>query len=84
MTSDQVKRLREALKKYINAYMQETSVTGAGASFASGQGEQYASPKGFSKGGTNSAERQSEREGWKEVSPKQRFKAKTFDIEKWH
>jgi len=82
MTPEQKIRLKEALKKYIKKCMQEQSVTGMGASFASGNGEQYATPNAF--GGSNKAEKQSEREGWKAVPANTRFKAKTFDVEKWH
>lgn len=77
-------RLKEAIKKFIRQYMAEESSTGTGASFSGGTGEQYASPKAFSKGGKNKGTEESEKEGWKTVSPKQRFKAKTFDVEKWH
>ncbi len=81
INDEQKKRLKEVLKKFIRQYMEEESSTGNGASFSAGAGEQYATPKAFGK---SKGEEQSEREGWKEVSPKQRFKAKTFDIEKWH
>ena len=85
MNEEQRSRLKEALKKYLRKCMQEMSTTGTGAHFNTGPGEQYATPNAFAKGGKeNKGTKEAEKEGWKKVSPKQRFQSKTFDIEKWH
>lgn len=58
--------LKEKLRKYIQEYLQELSSTGTGASFTAGEGEQFASPKAFSKSKTknNKATQHALDHGW--------------------
>jgi len=60
----------------------EVSTTGggvAGATFTPGVGEQYATPYAFGK----KKKKSYEVGGYKSLNPKQRFKAKTFDVVNW-
>jgi len=68
--------------KAIQEVLQEMSMTGGGASFTPGSGEQYATPFAFSKKGQgkNAATKQGERLGLKTVKrPKHPSHTKMFD-----
>lgn len=68
--------------KAVHEVLQEMSMTGGGASFTPGQGEQYATPFAFSKKGQgkNAATKQGERLGLKTVErPKRPSHTKMFD-----
>ena len=60
--------------KAVQEVLQEMSITGGGASFSPGSGEQYATPFAFSKKGQgkNAATKQGERLGLKTVKMKKR------------
>lgn len=85
---DKVKQLKEMVKKMIKKHLDEESSTGTGASMSAGAGEQYATPNAFApkskkKDLLNRAGRYLVKQGFKPVSNKTRFNAKSFDIEKW-
>jgi hypothetical protein len=73
---------RSEVVKAVQEVLQETSMTGGGASFAPGSGEHYATPFAFSKKGQgkNAATKQGERLGLKTVErPKHPSHTKMFD-----
>ena len=71
--SDIVKLVREVLQE-----LQEANVTGGGASFTPGEGEQYATPFAFGKG--KRAKKSLTKLGFKQVSrPKRPYSTKLYD-----
>lgn len=86
---DKMNKLKEMVKSMIRKHLDEESSTGGGASMAAGAGEQYATPKAFAPNNKrkellNRAGRYLIKQGYKPVSDKTRFDAKSFDVEKWH
>lgn len=79
------KDLKNLIKEILRQYLEEMSATGTGASFTPGAGEQYATKYAFGKKGqkSNRGTKVAEKQGYKKVPDNTRFKAKTFDIEKW-
>lgn len=82
-------KLKEALIKAIKeTVLSEESSTGGGATFNSGQGEQYASPFSFKKKKKMEAIQKAGKllitKGFIKVPSNERLKAKGFDVEKWY
>lgn len=72
----------EDLGKVLKEVLEEMSVTGGGASFTPGTGEQYATPRAFSKKGqkTNAAIKTAEKFGYTRVErPKHPSHTKLVD-----
>lgn len=72
---------RTDLVKLVKEVLDEISVTGTGASFTPGQGEQYATPYAFKKGtGDNRAVKFLKKIGYTKVDrPKRPSHTKLFD-----
>ena len=78
---------RAALKSAIKAYareimMNEENVTGSGASFSAGSGENYATPKAFGKKGENRAVKFLKKMGWTVADLTLPKNSKMFDYKK--
>jgi hypothetical protein len=74
---------KSEIVKAVKEVLQEMSMTGGGASFTPGSGEQYATPFAFSKKGQgkNAATKQGEKLGLKVVKrPKHPSHTKMFDF----
>jgi len=73
---------KSEVERIIKEVLDEMSVSGGGASFTPGSGEQYATPRAFSKKGqrSNAAIESSKRSGMKVVKrPKRPSHTKMFD-----
>lgn len=72
---------KRELVELIRTTLKEISSTGTGASFSSGQGEQYATPRAFSKGkGDNKATNYIKKFGYTKVQrPKRPSHTKLVD-----
>lgn len=83
--------LDEEIRKRLIAYlkkrkkMREQSSTGTGAGVTGGQGEGVATKYAFAPTGkgNNKSTSMMVKQGYKKIPDSVRFKAKTFDIEKW-
>jgi hypothetical protein len=78
---------KAALKSAIKAYareimMNEENVTGSGASFSAGSGENYATPKAFGKKGENRAVKFLKKMGWTVADLTLPKNSKMFDYKK--
>ena len=85
MTEDQKKALKSAIKAYALEIMKEDNVTGSGASFSAGSGENYASPFAFGGGkkkGENREVKFMKNMGWKIADLTLPKNSKMFDYKK--
>ncbi len=83
ISEDKKAALKSAIKAYAREIMMnEENVTGSGASFSAGSGENYATPMAFGKKGENRAVKFLKKMGWTVADLKLPKHSKMFDYKK--
>ena len=83
ISEDKKSALKSAIKAYAREIMMnEENVTGTGASFSAGSGENYATPMAFGKKGENRAVKFLKKMGWTVADLKLPKHSKIFDYKK--